>query len=205
MARCSNGKANGSPGSSPDTTQATSAATADKPLEVPMTIRDEDADDGPAIRHVLEAAFPGTVEADIVDRLRHTCPERVSLVALGNDRVVGHILFTPVSIETRDGPSVGFGLAPMGVLPELQRAGIGSALVRTGVERLRASGCPFVVVVGHPGYYPRFGFVPASRHGIRCQWDSVPDEAFLILVLQPAVASGLSGVAVYRPEFRDAE
>jgi putative acetyltransferase len=142
-------------------------------------IRDEGFDDEPGIRVVLEAAFSGAVEADLVDRLRQTCPERVSLVALEDERVQGHILFTPVSIETRDGPLVGSGLGPMAVLPEVQRTGIGSALVRAGIERLRQSRCPFVVVVGHPEYYPRFGFVPASKIGVRCQWAMVPDEAFI--------------------------
>lgn len=173
-------------------------------LEAMTTIRDERTDDAPAIRLVLEAAFSGTVEADIVDRLKQTCPERVSLVALNNARVVGHILFTPVTVETSNGPIVGSGLAPMAVLPELQRAGIGSALVRAGIERLRVSGCPFVVVVGHPEYYPRFSFVPASAHAIRCQWEGVPDEAFMVLVLQPAIASTLAGLAMYRPEFNGA-
>jgi len=128
----------------------------------------------------------------------------VSLVALSADRVVGHILFTPVTIETNEGPLVGSGLAPMAVLPEFQRTGVGSALVRAGTEHLRRSGCPFVVVVGHPTYYPRFGFVPASKHGIRCQWNGVPDEALMVHVLQPSISARLAGMARYRPEFDEA-
>ena len=73
-------------------------------------------------------------------------------------------------------------------------------LVTEGLRRLEARGCPFVMVIGHPTYYPRFGFVPASRHGITCEWD-VPDEAFMILVLQPALPPGISGLARYRKEF----
>jgi putative acetyltransferase len=167
-------------------------------------IRDERPDDAAAIRAVLEVAFSQAVEADLVDRLRQTSQERLSLVALSDDRLVGHILFTPVTIETHEGPLVGCGLGPMAVLPEFQRTGIGSALVRAGTERLCRSGCPFVVVVGHSTYYPRFGFVPASKHGIRCQWNGVPDEAFMVHVLQPSIAARLAGLAKYRPEFDEA-
>jgi len=166
-----------------------------------IAIRDERSEDTAAIRLVHEAAFPEAVEADLVDRLRADCQDRVSLVATEDDRVVGHILFTPATIERPDAPVVGYGLAPMAVLPEFQRRGIGSALVRTGIERLRRSGCPFVIVVGHPEYYPRFGFVRASTHGVRCQWDGIRDEAFMVLVLEPSIAPHLAGLAKYRPEF----
>src|SRR5262249_317859 len=103
--------------------------------------------------------------------------------------------------ERPEGLIIGYALAPMAVLPEFQRRGIGSALVRAGIERLRKSRCPFVIVVGHPNYYPRFGFVPASTYGLRCQWGGVPDDAFLVLVLQPSIASQLAGLAKYRAEF----
>jgi len=94
------------------------------------------------------------------------------------------------------------GLAPMAVLPDHQREGIGSELVRTGIERLRNVGCPFVIVLGHPEYYPRFGFEVASHHGIRGEWD-VPDEAFMILVLDESEMQGVSGLVKYRPEFAE--
>jgi putative acetyltransferase len=164
-------------------------------------IRDERSEDAPAIRAVLEAAFPEVVEADLVDRLRATCQDRISLIAVEDNQVLGHILFTPVAIDRSDGPIIGSGLAPMAVIPEFQRKGIGSALVRAGIDRLRRSGCSFVVVVGHPEYYPRFGFVAASTYAVGCQWDGIPDEAFMILVLQSSITSQLAGVAKYRPEF----
>ncbi len=164
-------------------------------------IRAERSHDTPAIRSVLQAAFPDALEADLVDALRGSCHDRISLVALEQDRIVGHILFTPVIIETQAGPVGGYGLAPMAVVPELQRTGIGSALVRAGIEQLHRAGCPFVVVVGHPEYYPRFGFVRASTCGIRCQWESIPEAAFMVLVLQSSYGSQLAGVAKYRPEF----
>ena len=120
-------------------------------------IRDERLPDAPAVRAVLEAAFSQAVEADLVDKLRVACRERISLVACDDDRIVGHILFTPALIEGPDGTVVGYGLAPMAVLPGFQRKGIGSALVRAGIERLRRSRCPFVIVIGHPTYYPASG------------------------------------------------
>ena len=171
--------------------------------QIPLIIRDEEARDAQPICELLQAAFESPIEAAIVEKLRVTCPERVSLVAVNDHRIVGHILFTPVTIETTEREIRGFGLAPMAVLPESQRTGIGSALVRSGIERLQESHCPFVVVVGHPEYYPRFGFVPASRYGVRCEWAGVPGEAFMILVLRPDVAPRLAGLARYRPEFAE--
>jgi putative acetyltransferase len=88
------------------------------------------------------------------------------------------------------------------VLPKYQRLGIGSKLVDAGIEELNERGCPFVIVLGHPEYYPRFGFEPASRFGIKCEWD-VPDEAFMIRMLDPSKMSSRTGVARYRPEFAE--
>jgi putative acetyltransferase len=95
------------------------------------------------------------------------------------------------------------GLAPLAVLPERQRQGIGSALVRSGIKILLDRGCPYVIVLGHPGYYPRLGFERATLRGIRCQWD-VPDEAFMILILDESAMSDVHGTAWYRSEFDEA-
>ena len=116
---------------------------------------------------------------------------------------MGHILFTPVVVESAGRRVLGMGLAPMAVLPDRQRQGIGSQLVRRGLDILRERGCPFVVVVGHPEYYPRFGFEPASMHGLASQWEGVPDAAFMVLVLDVHAMAGVSGVAKYREEFND--
>jgi putative acetyltransferase len=167
-----------------------------------MTIRPEKPEDAPRVRHVNELAFGQPAEADLVERLRRACADSLSLVA-EDDAVVGHILFTPVAVEGAGRRVVGMGLAPMAVLPERQRQGIGSQLVRRGLDILRERGCPFVVVVGHPEYYPRFGFEPASRHGLACQWEGVPDAAFMVLVLDGLAMAGVSGVARYREEFNE--
>jgi putative acetyltransferase len=164
-------------------------------------IRDEAAGDAPAVHAVNEEAFGSPVEAGIVDALRTACDDRISLVAERDGGIVGHILFTPVEIDAAGGPVRGYGLAPMAVRPAWQRRGVGSALIAEGTRRLREAGAPFVIVLGHPEYYPKFGFEPASRHGVRCQWPGVPDEAFMLLVLDAAVAPRLAGVARYRPEF----
>ena len=164
-------------------------------------IRDETAGDGPAVRMVLEEAFDTPLEAGIVETLRAGCEDRLSLVAERDGDVVGHILFTPVVIDAAEGSIRGYGLAPMAVRSAWQRRGIGSALIAEGMTRLRAAGAPFVLVIGHPAYYPRFGFERASRYGVRCQWPEVPDEAVMLRVLDPAVAPRLAGLARYRPEF----
>jgi len=165
-----------------------------------VIVREESLNDRAAVREVNIRAFGQTIEADLVDALREHLAGLLSLVAIKDKHVVGHILFSPVTITAEDGIIEGMGLAPMAVLPGYQRQGIGSELVHAGIARLASIACPFVVVLGHPHYYPRFGFEPASRHGIRSEW-KVPDEAFMILVLDQARIQAVSGVARYWPEF----
>lgn len=165
-----------------------------------MIIRPEAPGDAAAVRVVNERAFGQPAEADLVDALRRGCDDALSLVATDED-VVGHILFTPVLVDGAAPSLAGMGLAPMSVLPEHQRRGVGSSLVRHGLDALRERGCPFVVVVGHPDYYLRFGFVPASKHGFLSQWQGIPDDVFMALILNPSAMGGVRGVARYRPEF----
>ena len=167
-----------------------------------MTIRPERQDDVARVHDINTLAFGQPTEALLVDKLRMSCGDAVSLVADDNG-VVGHILFTPVTIENSGRSLIGMGLAPMAVRPDRQREGIGTELVGRGLAMLRDRGCPFAVVVGHPEYYPRFGFEPASRRGLASQWDGMPDAAFMILVLDETAMAGVSGVARYRPEFDD--
>lgn len=161
-----------------------------------IEIRDEQPGDIAAIREVNRQAFGQDDEGRIVDALRDNGAATVSLVAAKRGVVVGHIMFSPLSI----GPATGVGLGPMAVAPSHQRQGIGSRLVQAGIERLRTSGCPFVVVIGHADFYPRFGFQPAAAHGVTCEWD-VPPEVFMVNILDQRVVGNLHGIAQYRSEF----
>jgi putative acetyltransferase len=166
-----------------------------------IEIRREQPGDIPAIRAVNDQAFGQPQEGEVVDLLRTTCEGLVSFVAVAEGQVVGHALFSPTWIEADDGRRIeGMGLAPVAVLPEHQRRGIGSELVTAGLAAIRQTPCPFVIVLGHVDYYPRFGFERASRFGIRCQWD-VPEEAFMIAVLDEDAIRGVSGTAFYRSEW----
>ena len=172
-----------------------------------ISIRSESPLDWDSVRRVIVEAFTTcefghSGEADIVDQLRHNCPEVLSLVATDGEVVVGHILFSPVSILITDGEVRGMGLAPMAVAPDRQRVGIGTALVESGLQKLSEAGCPFVVVLGHPLYYPRFGFVPAAQYGISHGFVEVPQNVFFIKVLDENVTPSISnGQINYRPEF----
>ncbi len=166
-----------------------------------ISIRIEEPDDLPAVRAVNERAFRQPTEANVVDKLRQTCDGLLSLVAVDEVMVVGHVLFSPVTVECDDRTVCGMGLAPMAVLPECQRRGIGAALISRGLNILKDRDCPFVIVLGHPEYYPRFGFETASRYGIRSQWNGVPREAFMILVFNQVALNGCHGVVRYRDEF----
>jgi len=167
-----------------------------------ITIREEQPRDIKTIRNLNKRAFGQTQEADLVDKLRQNCEDLLSLVALMQNQVVGHILFTPIMVESEDNIVKGMALAPMAVLPEYQRQGIGSELIRTGIEKLKMRQCPFIIVLGHAEYYPRFGFEPASRYGVRSEWE-VPDEAFMILVIGAFEMQGGVALARYRPEFAE--
>lgn len=163
------------------------------PLEV--EVRPEQAADAGAIRAVHAAAFPTAAEAGLVDALRAAGAARVSEVAAVGDAVVGHVLLSPVSIEGV------LGLAPIAVLPGVQRAGVGAALMRSALARARAQGAAAIVLVGEPAYYRRFGFAPAREFGLRCKWAGT-EEAFMAIELVPgALGKGRQGLVSYHPAF----
>jgi putative acetyltransferase len=161
-----------------------------------IEIREEHPADVAAIRDVNASAFGQNLEANIVDALRSNGAVLLSLVAILRGRVVGHIMYSPASV----GSIMGAALGPMAVLPAHQRQGIGSRLIDAGNRKLEMAGCPFILVVGHAAYYPRFGFRPASTYGIVCEWD-VPDNVFMVLVTDSEKMRVVSGLARYRPEF----
>ena len=167
-----------------------------------ITNENETPEDIESINRVNVSAFGRLGEAAVVDELRDNCEVFLSLVAKREDEVIGHILFTPVFIEQPGGkPVEGLGLAPLAVSPEYQGLGVGSALCQAGLTAAEKSGSPFVIVLGHPGYYPHFGFELASDYDVACSYPDVPQEAFMIKILDSEKMSDVSGIAYYRPEF----
>jgi putative acetyltransferase len=157
-------------------------------------IRTESPADEAAVRAVHRAAFPGDTEARLVDAIRANGNAAVSLVALEEGRVVGHVLFSPVEVEG----ARGLGLAPVAVLPQFQGGGIGGRLINAGIKACRELGAKFIVVLGEPGYYRRFGFRPThlgNEYGA--------SEAFMALDLEPHATAALHGVVKYGNEFSE--
>jgi putative acetyltransferase len=166
-----------------------------------ISVRVERPDDADSVRATNDLAFGGPLEGQIVDALRSKT-EHLSLVATIDGLVVGHIFFTPVTIAPAVTTRIA-GLAPMAVRPEHQRAGVGKRLVRAGLDECRRAGYSAVVVLGHPEYYPRFGFVPAHTFGLTCEFPS-PPEAFMAVELLPGALTGIRGLVRYLSEFSDA-
>ena len=168
-----------------------------------IEIRHETPDDRPAVRQVNERAFGRPAEATLVDMLRSANRALVSLVALDQGRVVGHILFSPVTVTEAPERFRAVGLAPISVLPEWQHRGIGSTLVWHGLDACRRQGCDAVVVLGHEKYYPRFGFVKATDFGLQNEYDAI--ESFMAMELRGGALKEIRGLVTYASEFRRAE
>ena len=172
-----------------------------------ISIRSETPADYAAIRNVIVDAFTEgeygyNGEAELVDQLRNACDNLLALVATEGDTIVGHVLFSPVSVQAAGDQIHGMGLAPMVVHPTKQQTGIGTALIEAGLELLSANGCPFVVVLGHPTYYPRFDFRPAKEHGLQHGFDGIPQDVFFVKVLDhTSIPTVANGTAIYRSEF----
>lgn len=164
-----------------------------------MQIRMEKEEDRAAVQAVNESAFETVTEANLVVALQEQAQPVISLVADDRGTIVGHIMFSPVVLIGHPELKI-MGLAPMAVLPEHQRKGIGSALVREGLEECKKLGFGAVVVLGHPDYYPRFGFLPSTRFGIRSEYD-VPEDVFMVTQLQPDYLGSATGTIKYHAAF----
>lgn len=166
-----------------------------------VRIRAEERRDAAGVYAVNAAAFERPDEALLVQRLHDSGAVTLSLVAEAGGRIAGHVLLSPMIVTDEMGREYdAVGLGPVAVMPEQQRQGIGGALIREGLRRCAAAGETAVFVLGHPEYYPRFGFRPAAEFGLRCAYD-VPEDVFMVLELQPGALAGVRGRAVYHPEF----
>jgi putative acetyltransferase len=168
-------------------------------MNAAATIRAEQAGDADAIRRVIERAFKGRAEAGLVDKLRAHGRFAISLVAAIGSTIAGHVLLTEVTLDGGNAPR-GAGLAPLAVRPAFQRRGIGAALMRAALDAARGAGFGYVVLLGDPAYYERFGFRAAATFGLACEFDA-PAEAFMAIELAPGALAGVSGTVHYAPEF----
>ncbi len=163
-----------------------------------VLIRQEQLRDCDQIRTVNEAAFGRSDEADLIDALRAEGVVLLSLVAELDDQIVGHILFSRMTIETAQAAIPAVSLAPMAVLPDHQGHQIGSRLVQDGIVQLRELGERIVLVLGHEHYYPRFGFSAEAASHLSSPF---PPEAFMALELQEGALAGIKGAVRYPAAF----
>lgn len=163
-----------------------------------MLIRDEQADDATVIHQLIAASFPTDAESRLVDLLRASGRLSFSLLAVKDERIVGHIAFSPVTTAI-GGATTGLGLAPLAVAESERQRGIGEALVRAGLQRCREAAVPYVVVLGAPDYYGRFGFSAAAEFGLYDAYGG--GAAFQVLELGKAGAPRDGGLVQYAPEF----
>ncbi|UTB32485.1 MAG: N-acetyltransferase [Methanobacterium sp. ERen5] len=166
-----------------------------------MIIRNEKNEDQEAVRKINLKAFPTDVEASLVEKIRSSM-DTISLVAVHEDKVVGHILFSPLTIENDEESFPALILAPIAVLPEYQKQGIGTKLVENGIIECRNQGHSIIILVGHPEYYPRFGFKSAEQNGIKHPFE-VPEDVFMAYELVPDALSRVNGVLKYSTPFEE--
>jgi putative acetyltransferase len=166
-----------------------------------LLIREEVASEREAIHKVHENAFDSPLEAKLVDLLRLRGKSSISLVAEEYGKVIGHVMFSPVDI---DPPSPGWntlGLAPIGVIPERQRQGVGKALINGGLMMCRSNGVGAVVLLGDPEYYQRFGFKRAGDFGLGNEYQA--EDEFMVIELIPEFLEGIAGMVRYAAEFNE--
>jgi len=168
-----------------------------------IIVRPEEAQHAEGVYRVEEKAFDRPNEADLCASMRKRRAVTLSLVALEDGDVIGHVLFTPVTIHGESGDIPAVGLGPLAVLPGRQKQGIGARLIRAGLEEIRQQGHSVVVVLGAPAYYTRFGFEPASRYAVSFSDPNAPADAFMLLELRRGAMEDRGGVAHYQPEFNE--
>jgi putative hydrolase of the HAD superfamily len=166
-----------------------------------LILREEQPEDLEAVCRVEKEAFKGEAEANLVDLVRQRGKASLSMVAVLDGVIVGHILFTPVTAAGGRDRKKGAGLGPVAVLPEFHGKGIGSRLIRAGLERMRQQGTPYVVLLGDPAYYYRFGFKAGRDCGLTSEYGD--GKAFQVLELVPGGLRGIKGLVRYLPEFSE--
>jgi putative acetyltransferase len=170
------------------------------PAECAISIRPEKATDTEAIRQVHRQAFGRAEEAQLVDNLREADLIKASLVALENDKIVGHILFSDFPIQTEKQTVNALALAPMGVLPDYQGKRIGSKLVKEGLDVCRQKGHHIVIVLGYPEFYGKFGFSAELTKSLDAPFAG---ESFMAVELTPGAMTGIKGSVKYPKPFDD--
>jgi predicted N-acetyltransferase YhbS len=172
-----------------------------------IVIRQEEPADYPAVFDLIEAAFQFEPMSDhreqyLVERLRQSSaflPE-LSLLAEHDGEIIGHILLTKITIQNAEESDQSLALAPVSVLPQYQRKGVGGRLIGEAHRRAKSLGFQSVVLLGHQNYYPRFGYEPASKYGIKLSFD-VPEENYMVIELTPGGLAGVKGIVKYPNEF----
>ena len=165
-----------------------------------LIIRPETAVDAAKVYEVEAAAFGRPAEAELVQKLQQSGVETISLVALLDEALVGHVLFSPVTVKSDADEFTAVALGPVAVSPDQQNKGVGDALCRSGLAACKQAGHALVFVLGHANYYPRFGFVPSAPLGLRCQFN-VPDDVFMVTELVPGALHNKRGTVYYHPLF----
>lgn len=172
--------------------------------KIDYVIRKEETVDFTGIREInLQAFGNGENEANLIELIRNSenfIPDLSLVAANGDGEIIGHILFSIIHLVTDQGIVPTLGLAPMAVNPGYQNSRIGSSLVKEGIKACKAFGYDHVFVLGHPNFYPRFGFSPSSQFGIKAPFP-VPDEVFMALELKKGSLTGLKGKIEYPPAF----
>lgn len=175
-----------------------------------INLRQEQPNDYPNTDALIEQAFRNEEMSDQQEHLLVQCirrsnafiPELSIVVVNQQDNIIGHILFSKITIDNSEQTAASLALAPVSVHPDYQKQGIGSMLITEGLKKAKAAGYHSVIVLGHADYYPRFGFKPASLSGIKAPFD-VPDEAFMALELEAGALEQVSGVVHYSEAFSE--